>query len=113
MNFDLSEEQVMLQDAVKQYLQNECPLDRLREIFDGDTGHDPVLWKGLVEMGAAGLHIPEQYGGAGLEVLDLAVVAEVLGHQAAPGPFLGHALASLAISEGGSDAQKEYTGGCT
>ena len=34
MNFDLSEEQVMLQDAVKQYLQNECPLDRLREIFD-------------------------------------------------------------------------------
>ena len=107
MNFDLSEEQVMLQEAVKQYLQNECPLDRLREIFDGEAGHDPVLWKGLVEMGVAGLHLPEEYGGAGLEVLDLAVVAEVLGHQAAPGPFLGHALAGLAIAEGGSAAQRE------
>jgi alkylation response protein AidB-like acyl-CoA dehydrogenase len=106
VNFDLSVEQVMLQEAVKQYLQNECPLDRLREIFDGD-GHDPVLWKGLVEMGVAGLHLPEEYGGAGLEVLDLAIVAEVLGYQAAPGPFLGHALAGLAIAEGGSAAQKE------
>ena len=45
MNFDLSDEQAMLQDAVKQYLENECPLDRLREIYDGDTGHEPVLWK--------------------------------------------------------------------
>ena len=107
MNFDLSEEQVMLQEAVKQYLQNECPLDRLREIFDGETGHDPVLWKGLVEMGVAGLHLPEQYGGAGLEVLDLAVVSEVLGYQAAPGPYFGHVLAGLAIAEGGSAAQKE------
>jgi alkylation response protein AidB-like acyl-CoA dehydrogenase len=107
VNFDLSEEQVMLQEAVKQYLQNECPLDRLREIFDGDAGHDPVLWKGLVEMGVAGLHLPEEYGGAGLEVLDLAVVAEVLGYQAAPGPFFGHVLAGLAIAEGGSAEQKE------
>jgi alkylation response protein AidB-like acyl-CoA dehydrogenase len=107
VNFDLSEEQVMLQEAVKQYLQNECPLDRLREIFDGDVGHDPVLWKGLVEMGVAGLHLPEEYGGAGLEVLDLAVVAEVMGYQAAPGPFFGHVLAGLAIAEGGSAAQKE------
>ena len=56
MNFDLSEEQVMLQEAVKQYLQNECPLDRLREIFDGETGHDPVLWKGLVEILRYGNH---------------------------------------------------------
>ena len=107
MNFDLSEEQVMLQEAVKQYLRNECPLDRLREIFDGDVGHDPVLWKGLVEMGVMGLHLPEEYGGAGLEVLDLAVVSEALGYQAAPGPFLGHVLAGLAIAEGGSASQKE------
>ncbi len=107
MNFDLSDEQLMLQEAVKQYLQNECPLDRLRETFDGETGHDPALWKGLVEMGVAGLHLPEEYGGAGLEVLDLAVVSEVLGYQAAPGPFLGHVLAGLAIAEGGSASQKE------
>jgi alkylation response protein AidB-like acyl-CoA dehydrogenase len=106
VNFDLSEEQLMLQDTVKQLMENECPPSRLREIFDGDSGFDPVLWKSMVEMGLAGLPISEQYGGAELELLDLAVVAETLGNQAAPGPFLGHALASLALELGGSDAQK-------
>ena len=106
MNFDLSEEQLLLHDTVRKLVENECPATRLREIFDGDSGFDPVLWKSMVEMGVAGLLIPEAYGGAGLELLDLAVVAEVLGYAAAPGPFLGHALAGLAIAQAGSDAQK-------
>jgi alkylation response protein AidB-like acyl-CoA dehydrogenase len=106
MNFDLSEEQEMLQETVRQFLEKECPATRLREIFDGDVGMDEALWKGMAEMGLAGLHLPEEYGGAGLEVLDLAIVAEVLGRMAAPGPFLGHVLAGLAIAVGGSDAQK-------
>jgi alkylation response protein AidB-like acyl-CoA dehydrogenase len=106
VNFDLSEEQVMLQETVKQYLENECPATRLREIFDGDVGMDEALWKGMAEMGLAGLHLPDEYGGAGLEILDLAIVSETLGYMACPGPFLGHALAGLAIAEAGSDAQK-------
>jgi len=107
VDFDLTEEQQMLQEAVGQLLENECPVTHLREIFDGETGHDPALWKGLVEMGLAGLAVPEEYGGAGLEILDLAVAAETLGYHAAPGPFLGHALAALAITCGGSEAQKK------
>ena len=107
MNFDLSEEQEMLQETVRQFLENECPATTLREIFDGDAGFEPSLWKGMAEMGLAGLHLPEEFGGAGLEILDLAVVAESLGYMAAPGPFLGHVLAGLAIAEGGSDAQKK------
>ena len=107
MNFDLTDEQRMLQETVAQYVENECPMAKLREIFDGDDGHDPVLWKGLVELGVAGLAISDEYGGAGLEMLDLAVVAETLGHGAFPGPFFNHALGALAIELGGSDAQKE------
>lgn len=107
MNFDLTEEQRMLQDTVGQLLANECPVKRVRQIFDGDSGFDASLWKGLCELGIAGLHIPEQYGGAGLETLDLAVAAETLGYHAAPGPFLGHALAALALIAGGSEAQKK------
>lgn len=107
MNFDLTEEQLMLQDTVGQAMQNECPVTHLRTIFDGDSGHDPVLWKTLAELGVVGLAIPEEYGGAGLEILDLAVTAETLGYHGAPGPFLGHALASLAIATGGSPEQKE------
>ncbi len=107
MNFELSEEQQLLQQTVRQYLENECPPTHARAVFEGETGFDPALWKGMVEMGIAGLHLAEAYGGAGLEMIDLAVVSETIGWGGAPGPFLGHALAGLAIQLGGSDAQKE------
>ncbi len=107
MDFGLSEEQELLQETVRRYVANECPGPRLREIFDGDALFDETLWSGFTEMGIAGLCIPERYGGAGLEMIDLALVAEILGHGAAPGPFLGHALAGYAVLLGGSDEQKE------
>ncbi|NRA00367.1 MAG: acyl-CoA/acyl-ACP dehydrogenase [Myxococcales bacterium] len=107
MNFDLSEEQELLQETVKQLLANELPATHLREIFEGDTGHDPALWKGLVEMGIAGLIVPEEYGGADLELLDLAVCAEALGWGGAPGPFFGHSVACIALELAGSEAQKK------
>lgn len=107
MNFDLSEEQRLLTETVRQFLEQECPATRLREIFDGETGHDPSLWKGLVEMGLCGIAISERYGGAGLETLDLALVSETLGFAAAPVPFFGHALAALAISRAASEDQKK------
>jgi alkylation response protein AidB-like acyl-CoA dehydrogenase len=106
MDFGLSEEQEMLQETVRGFVQNECPTTRLRELFDAGEGHDPALWAGLVEMGVAGLIIPEEHGGAGLEVLDLALVSEILGEAALPGPFLGHTLTSLGIRLLGSPAQQ-------
>ena len=106
MNFDLSDEQVLLQESLRHFLDEECPSNRLRELFDADDGFDPVLWKGLVELGFGGICLPEEYGGAGLELLDLAVAAEVLGHAATPAPFLGHSLAGLAIALGASPEQQ-------
>jgi alkylation response protein AidB-like acyl-CoA dehydrogenase len=107
VNFDTSEEQELLQDTVRQFLAGECPPPRVREIFDGESGHDPALWKGMVELGLAGLLVPEEHGGAGLEVIDAALVSETLGYGAAPGPFFGHVLATAAILAAGSDAQRE------
>ena len=106
MHFGLTEEQELLQETVRGFAQGECPPAKLREIFDAGSGHDPALWKGLVEMGVAGLAVPEAHGGAGLEILDLALVAEVLGDAALPGPFFGHSLACAAIVGGGSEAQR-------
>jgi len=106
MDFGLSAEQKLLQETVRGFVKNECPPQRVHEIFDAGTGHDRALWSGLAETGVTGLVIPECHGGAGLEVLDLALVCEVLGEGAVPGPLLGHALASLAIAEGGSEDQQ-------
>ena len=107
MNFDTSEEQELLQETLAQLIENECPATRVREVFDGDTGHDPALWKSLMEMGMGGLAVPEEYGGAGLELIDLALATETMAYGGAPGPFFAHSLASLALVLGGSEAQKK------
>jgi len=106
MEFSLTEEQELLQETVRGFIAKECPPPRLRELFDAGEGHDAALWRGLAEMGLAGLAVPEAFGGAGLEVLELALVAEVLGAGALPAPFFGHSLATLALVFGGSDAQR-------
>jgi len=112
MDFDLSDEQRLLQESVAQFIENECPMARIRELYDDEVGFDPVLWKGLAELGLAGIHLPGEYGGSELEILDLAVVAETLGSLAAPVPFLSHTLASLAISlAGNADQQSRWLPG--
>jgi alkylation response protein AidB-like acyl-CoA dehydrogenase len=107
MDFALSEEQELLQETVRSFVEKECPAALARQIFDGDRASAAKLWRGLVEIGVAGLVIPEKFGGAGLALLDLALVSEELGRGVVPVPFLGHALASLAIAQGGSAAQQE------
>jgi alkylation response protein AidB-like acyl-CoA dehydrogenase len=107
VNFDVSEEQQLLQDTVGQYIENECPLPRLREIFESEEGHDPALWKGFAEIGLTGLQVSEQYGGAGLEMIDLALATETVAYGGMPGPFFGHALACLALEQGASEEQKK------
>jgi alkylation response protein AidB-like acyl-CoA dehydrogenase len=106
MDFALSEEQELLQETVRRFVAQECPAKSVRAIFDGERALVPALWKGLCELGVAGLAVPEAHGGAGLELLELALVAEELGRGAVPVPFLGHSLATLALVHGGSAAQQ-------
>jgi alkylation response protein AidB-like acyl-CoA dehydrogenase len=106
MDFGLSEEQDMLQETIRGFAQNECPTTRLRELFDAGAGHDADLWQGLAEMGVAGLIIPEDHGGAGMDLLDLALVAEILGEFALPSAFLGHVVASQGVVLRGSETQQ-------
>ena len=107
MHFGLTEEQELLQETLRGFIAAECPPARLRELFDSQVAHDETLWRGLSEMGMAGLCVPENFGGAGQGVLELALCCEELGGGALPGPFLFHSLAALAIDRAGSDAQRE------
>jgi len=106
VDFGLSDEQRLLQDSVGQFLAKENDATKLRARFDAEEAFDAGLWRGMAELGLAGLAIPEAHGGAGLELLDAALAAETLGHGAGPGPFLGHTLASLALALGGSAEQQ-------
>ena len=98
MDFGLSEEQEMLQETLRGFADKECPTTRVRELFDAGQGHDAALWSALSAMGIAGLAIPESQGGAGLELLDVALAAEVFGFAGLPGPFLAHSIAAFGDS---------------
>ncbi|MDP3135533.1 MAG: acyl-CoA dehydrogenase family protein [Burkholderiaceae bacterium] len=106
MNFHLSDEQVALQDAVQRHARESLDGGLRRAVFEGADGFDASYWRGLMDMGVGGITIDEAHGGMGLGLVDLALVAEVLGYEAAPGPFLGHVLAARAIQAAGSAAQK-------
>jgi alkylation response protein AidB-like acyl-CoA dehydrogenase len=107
MDFGLSDEQGLLEQTIRRYLESEAPVSRVREIMETENGHDPGLWKGLAELGLAGILVAEEHGGGGLALLDAAVAAESLGWAVAPVPFLGTAvMAPVALSTAGSPAQR-------
>jgi alkylation response protein AidB-like acyl-CoA dehydrogenase len=97
MDFGLSQDQVLLKDTIRRWLEAECPTTRVRAVMESEDGHDSALWRGLAELGVTGLQIPPAHGGAGLELLDVALAAEELGWACTPGPFLGNAMATAAL----------------
>ena len=106
MNFKLTPEQRQLQEAVRGIVAGERRHQGLRAVIDGQASWDERLWSDLCDFGVPGVLVPEAHGGAGLSMVELALVAEVLGHAGAAVPFLGNALATVAILHGGDDAQK-------
>jgi alkylation response protein AidB-like acyl-CoA dehydrogenase len=108
MNFDFSDDQKLLQEQVRKFLADKCPMKVVRRVLEGNETHADEVWKGLVELGVAGTTIPEEYGGLGLSPLELCVIAEEIGRAAAPVPFdTSVVLATEALKLAGSDAQKK------
>jgi alkylation response protein AidB-like acyl-CoA dehydrogenase len=108
MRFGLTDEQRLLDDSVRRFLAERLPIARVRELRDAGGAFDAAAWKELAELGAVGCLVPEEFGGAGLGVLEAAVIATALGHGAAPLPFLGPCvMAPLLLRELGSKAQQQ------
>jgi alkylation response protein AidB-like acyl-CoA dehydrogenase len=105
MDFGLSQDQVLLKDTIRRFLEAECPTTRVRAVMESETGHDAALWEGLAALGVPGLQVSTDHGGSGLDLLDVALAAEELGWACAPGPFLACAMATAAIvASGNQDA---------
>jgi alkylation response protein AidB-like acyl-CoA dehydrogenase len=108
MDFSLTEEQEMLRKSARDFLTAECPKSLVREIEEGELGYSPELWKKMAGLGWMGLVLPEEYGGAGFSLLDMAVLYEEFGRAAAPGPmFSTIALGALPILDFGTVEQKK------
>jgi alkylation response protein AidB-like acyl-CoA dehydrogenase len=107
MYFDLTDEQQAIKATAHDFLASRFKSDRIREIAASESGFDESGWKEMAELGWAGLALPEEWGGQGLGIVDLAVLFEELGYALAPSPLLSNTIAGLAIAAGGSDEQKE------
>jgi alkylation response protein AidB-like acyl-CoA dehydrogenase len=108
MNFDFSEDQKLLQQTARDFLEEHSPLSLCREVLESDQLYAAELWKNTAEMGWQGAVIPEEYGGAGFGHLELAMIAEEVGRALAPIPFSSSVyLATEAILKAGSDEQKQ------
>jgi len=108
MDFGFSEEQEMLRNSARDFLAKEAPMTFVRAMMEDEVGFTGELWKKMAELGWLGLVLPEQYGGSGLDFVDLVVVLEEMGRAVMPGPFFSTvALGGVGILEGGSDALKQ------
>jgi len=105
----LNDEQTMLRDNARGFLAKNAPIAHLRALRDNRDadGFSRALWKDFVEMGWAGILVPQDYGGLGLGHVEAGVVMEELGHTLTPSPFLSTALlAATAIARAGSEKEK-------
>lgn len=107
MNFDLSDDQRIFNDQIDRFLSETCPVDRLHKAFDGDAELLASMWRGMLELGLGGVLVPEERDGLGLKLLEAAAISERIGFFGAPGPWISHTLAALAISRAGTEAQKK------
>ncbi|MEK8145895.1 acyl-CoA dehydrogenase [Streptomyces sp. M10(2022)] len=101
MTIGLTEEHRDLRDTVRTFADRHITPDVLREAVDAQSETLPPYWQGLADQGLLGLHLPEDVGGAGYGLLELAVVIEEFGRAMAPGPFLPSTLAAAVLHRAG------------
>jgi alkylation response protein AidB-like acyl-CoA dehydrogenase len=107
LDFDFSQEQYMLRDTVRDFLQKESSPKAVREAWESETGRSPERWRKLGELGLLGLNLPEDAGGAGMDEIDLVLVLEEAGRQVLPEPLLEHAaVGAPLLARAGTEAQK-------
>jgi len=105
MDFDLSKPQKLLKGSARELLARECSTARVRELMETDTAHDEQLWQTIADQGWLGLIVPEEHGGLGLGLVELAVVAEEMGRACLPGAFLSTVFAGTLVERAGSQEQ--------
>ncbi len=107
MNFQFSDEAEALRDQARKFLADKSGRDKARAVMNSGASQDAALWAEIVGLGWTALRIPEEYGGLGLSVLELCVLAEEVGRALSPVPFTSSVLlATEALIMGGTDAQK-------
>src|SRR5438874_6798861 len=106
MDFDFTQEQVMLRNLTREFLSRESSPRAVRSAMDDARGFSEATWQQMADMGLQGLAIDTGYGGQSLGMVELALVLDEMGRAAYPGPYFATVvLAAGAIAESGQANQ--------
>ena len=109
MGLVLNEEQTMLDQTAKDFVKNDSPVTRMRALRDDkdSIGYSKEMWGKMAELGWTMINFSEEDGGLGLGMAEVILVAEALGRNLVPEPFISTVvMAGQALAIGGSDELK-------
>ena len=108
MRFSFTEEQEEFRVFLRLFLETKSPTTEVRRLMDTDEGYDEAVWKQLSsELGLPAVHVPEEYGGQGFTVAELAIVVEEMGRTLLCAPYFSSAvLGTTTILEAATEEQK-------
>ncbi|MGQ4600425.1 acyl-CoA dehydrogenase family protein [Nocardia sp. R6R-6] len=110
MDFDLTDEQVMLRDTVRDLLARSYDAESRLQITDSDLGWSREVWRRLADLGVLGLSFAEADGGMGAGPVETMVVLEEFGRRLAPEPILDAVLVPGGlVAAAGSAEQRQRT----
>jgi alkylation response protein AidB-like acyl-CoA dehydrogenase len=110
VEFELTDDQDLLRDTTRRFLERECPVARVREIAGAPAGFERALWKSTAELGWNGLLVDAVDGGCSVSgdgLVDAAIVAETLGAFVHPAPVISAIVVAMALSASGSAEQHD------
>ena len=109
MDFAFTHEHEELRQTVRRFMENESPEATVRKLMETEDGYDRKTWERMAsELSLLGLVVPEQYGGAGLGAVELAIAMEEMGRVLFCGPYLsGPVLAVAALLRASDDASRK------
>ena len=108
LDLALTDEQELLRNTVRDFVERECPLATVRRIDEQEGGFSRELWQKLAGLGWPGILIPPSYGGEGGTLTDAAVLYEEMGRGLLPSPHHSSAvLAAQILLQAGSEEQKQ------
>jgi alkylation response protein AidB-like acyl-CoA dehydrogenase len=107
MDIGFTEEQELLRDSARRFLESECNTQFVRQRMAETAAVTDEFWQKLAKQGWLGIVYPEEEGGSGLGLVDLVVLMEEMGRAVMPGPFLSTVvLGGAVVGEAGSPAQR-------
>ena len=110
VSISFTEEQGMLLDVARGFVRDQAPIEAVRAQLETDTGYDAAIWQAMVDMGWAGIALPDTVGGAGMGVGSAVPVFEALGGGLLGTPLLSTTLAGQLIWRAAGESAAEWLG---